>query len=202
MKYSLPRKRVAYCTLVSVSIGVPQLLEKLRTGDESALNELVTVLYDELHRIAARQLRAERPSHTLQATALVHEAYLKLVGDRDRGFADRVHFLAVAARVMRQVLVDYARARSTKKRAVHALEWTESLEVPGDAGIEQVELLDLDRALEALAKEDPSLARLVEMRYFGGMTAEETAEVLGESVHIVRHDLRLGQAWLRRKMNR
>src|SRR5579871_660299 len=99
-----------------MKLGVPQMLERLRAGDESALQELVASLYNELHRIAARQLRGERPSHTLQPTALVHEAYLKLVGDKQRGFADRVHFLAVASRVMRQVLVDYARARATKKR--------------------------------------------------------------------------------------
>ncbi len=174
--------------------GVPQLLDRLRAGDESALNELVTLLYDELHRIAARQLRAERPSHTLQATGLVHEAYLKLAGETPRGFADRVHFLAVASRVMRQVLVDYARARATKKRDANAI-------FVLAAGAEQTRLLDLDSALQDLDREDQSLARLIEMRYFGGMTAEETAEALGQSVHIVRHDLRLAQAWLRRKLS-
>jgi RNA polymerase sigma factor (TIGR02999 family) len=183
-------------------LGVPQLLERLRTGDGSALNDLVKALYDELHRIAARHLRAERASHTLQTTALVHEAYLKLVGDNQRGFADRTHFLAVASRVMRQVLVDYARARATKKRDGNAtFLLTTGAEVEGGAGVEQMELLDLDRALDALALEDQSLAQLIEMRYFGGMTAEETAEALGRSVHVVRHDLRLAQAWLRRKLS-
>ncbi len=187
---------------------VQQLLERLGTGDDSALNELVEALYDELHRIAARRLRGERTGHTLQTTALVHEAYLKLVGERPRQFSDEVHFLAVAARVMRQVLVDYARARSTKKRAAGAdlagqrVAWTAHVEVLGNAGLEQVELLALDSALEALAREDQSLAQLIEMRYFGGMTAEETAEALGRSVHIVRHDLRLAQAWLRRNLSR
>jgi RNA polymerase sigma factor (TIGR02999 family) len=190
-----------------VTLGVPELLERLRAGDESALNELVTALYDELHRIAARRLRGERSEHTLQTTALVHEAYLKLVGDNQHGFADRVHFLAVASRVMRQVLVDYARARATKKRAgggdanLQPVAWTASVDVEGNAGTEPMELLDLDRALDALAGEDQSLAQLIEMRYFGGMTAEETAEALGQSVHIVRHDLRLAQAWLRRKLS-
>jgi RNA polymerase sigma factor (TIGR02999 family) len=193
---------------VVVTLGVPQLLERLRSGDEAALNGLVKALYGELHRIAARHLRGERPEHTLQATALVHEAYLKLIGDSQREFAGRVHFLAVASRVMRQVLVDYARARATKKRAggrqanLQTVEWTASLDVEGHAGMEQVELLDLDRALDALAQEDRSLAQLIEMRYFGGMTAEETAAVLGQSVHVVRHDLRLAQAWLRRKLSR
>jgi RNA polymerase sigma factor (TIGR02999 family) len=193
--------------MVNVTHDVGPLLEKLRAGDESAFNDLVAALYDELHRIAARHLRGERPSHTLQTTALVHEAYLKLVSDHHRGFVDRAHFLAVASRVMRQVLVDYARARSAKKRAGDAkadlrpVEWTANIEVGADTDIDQVELLDLDAALDGLGREDKSLARLIEMRYFGGMTAEETAEVLGQSVHVVQHDLRLAQAWLRRKLS-
>jgi RNA polymerase sigma factor (TIGR02999 family) len=185
-----------------VTSCVPELLERLRLGDESALSELVKSLYDELRRIAAGKLRAERTDHTLQTTALVHEAYLKLVGDHRRQFADRVHFLAVASRVMRQVLVDYARARATKKRAGDPVHLTTSLAVAGDSGVEQIELLSLNSALDALAAEDQSLAQLVEMRYFGGMTAEETAEALGRSVHVVRHDLRLAQAWLRRNLTR
>jgi RNA polymerase sigma factor (TIGR02999 family) len=190
-----------------MSTTVPQLLETVRAGDESALNALTLVLYNELHRIAARQLRRERAAHTLQATALVHEAYLKLAGNPKAGFANRAHFLAVASRVMRQILVDYARARSAKKRAgneaVHleTVEFIDNLGVEEHRGCEQVDILDLDRALAALAEEDQSLARLIEMRYFGGMTAEETAEALGQSVHIVRHDLRLAQAWMRRKLN-
>jgi RNA polymerase sigma factor (TIGR02999 family) len=188
---------------VGMASGVPQLLERLRAGDESALNELVTALYGELRRIAARQLRGERPFHTLQTTGLVHEAYLKLAGDNQRGFSDRVHFLAVASRAMRQVLVDYARARATKKRAAHAtFVLTAGADADGAPGTEPVELLDLDGALDALTQEDQSLARLIEMRYFGGMTAEETAEALGQSVHVVRHDLRLAQAWLRRNLSR
>jgi RNA polymerase sigma factor (TIGR02999 family) len=184
-----------------VTSSVSELLESLRSGDESALNELVKSLYHELHWIAAGKLRGERSAHTLQATALVHEAYLKLLGDRQRQFADRVHFLAVASRVMRQVLVDYARARGAKKRAGDPVSLTTSLAVDGETGMEHVELLDLNSALEALAREDESLAQLIEMRYFGGMTAEETAEALSQSVHIVRHDLRLAQAWLRRNLN-
>lgn len=179
--------------------SVPQLFERLRTGDQSALNELTPALYSELHRIAARHLRRERPNHTLQTTALVHEAYLKLFDSAGRGFAGEVHFLAVASRVMRQILVDYARGRATKKRAAGPL-WPTSLEVEGDAGIELLEVIELDTALKALADEDERLARLIEMRYFGGMTAEETAEALALSVHVVRHDLRFAQAWLRRKL--
>jgi RNA polymerase sigma factor (TIGR02999 family) len=186
-----------------VTSPVPQLLERLRGGDQSVLTELVTALYDELRRIAARHLRAERPEHTLQTTALVHEAYLRLFTDAQRPFADRVHFLAVASRVMRQVLVDYARARATGKRGGGGVAvGTTTLAVESDAGIEYLVLLDLNRALEALDREDKSLAQLIEMRYFGGMTADETAEALGQSVHVVRHDLRLAQAWLRRELSR
>jgi RNA polymerase sigma factor (TIGR02999 family) len=161
-------------------------------------------LYGELRRIASRHLSGERPNHTLQATALVHEAYLKLIGVSERKFADQVHFLAVASRVMRQVLVDYARARGTQKRMGDARKdalWGTTLEIPGDQGTELVELIELDAAVDALAAENATLARLIEMRYFGGMTAEESAEALGISVHVVRHDLRFAQAWLRRRLD-
>ena len=181
--------------------GVPQLLERLRAGDESALDGLMAALYHELRRIAVRHLRAERPDHTLQATALVHEAYLKLVCDRQGEFAGRAHFLAVASRGMRQVLVDYARARATRKRDANAtVVLTDGAGLEVSSPMEPVELLDLDSALDTLNREDASLAQLIEMRYFGGMTAEETAEATGQSVHVVRHDLRLAQAWLRRKL--
>jgi RNA polymerase sigma factor (TIGR02999 family) len=183
---------------------VPALFERLRTGDHSALNELTPALYEELHRIASRHLRSERFNHTLQATALVHEAYLKLFDAQERKFTDEVHFLAVASRVMRHVLVDYARSRSTQKRSSGGGQaqqlWTANLEVKSEKGMELLELIELDGAIEALAAEDESLARLIEMRYFGGMTAEETAAALGISVHVVRHDLRFAQAWLRRKL--
>jgi len=150
-----------------------------------------------------RHLAGERPNHTLQATALIHEAYLKLFGGAQRSFNDEVHFLAVASRVMRQVLVDYARSRATEKRAAGlGTDWTASLEVASPKGVELLELIKLDDAIKDLAQEDESAARLIEMRYFGGMTAEETAEALGISVHVVRHDLRFAQAWLRRRLTR
>jgi RNA polymerase sigma-70 factor (ECF subfamily) len=171
----------------------------MSTGEEPGLSDLVSALYDELHRIAACRLRGERPEHTLRTTALIHEAYLKLAGEGQRHFTDRVHFLAVASRVMHQVLVDYARARAAKKRSGES---PAVFELEAHSGSDSVELLDLDRALEALAREDAGLARLIEMRYFGGMTAEESALALDRSVHVVRHDLRLAQAWLRRKLGR
>ena len=197
----------AFARLYLVSASIQQLFERLRIGDESAAAELTPTLYKELHRIATRHLRAERPGHTLQPTALVHEAYLKLFEGAAREFTDQVHFLAVASRVMRQVLVDYARARSRLKRSAaaaggDAVGRTTSLEVKTGKGIELLELIELDDAIRALAEENESLARLIEMRFFGGMTAEETAEALGVSVHVVRHDLRYAQAWLRRKLAR
>ncbi|MDX2154055.1 MAG: ECF-type sigma factor [Bryobacteraceae bacterium] len=182
-----------------------QLLSRLRTGDAAAALELTPLLYHELHRIASRHLRAERSNHTLQATALVHEAYLKLFEGSAREYADEVHFVAVASRVMRQVLIDYARSRATLKRsgvADNRSSSAASLEVAGDKGPELVELIALDDALQALAAENETLARLIEMRYFGGMTAEESAAALGISVHVVRHDLRYAQAWLRQKLAR
>jgi len=184
---------------------VPSLLQRLRTGDPSAVDELTPALYSELHRIAVRHLAGERPNHTLQATALVHEAYLKLFDSAGRTFTDDVHFLAVASRVMRQVLVDYARARASQKRSGGfdgKVQWTASLEVNGEKDVELLELIELDDAIKALAADNESLAQLIEMRYFGGMTAEETAQALGLSVHVVRHDLRFAQAWLRRKLTR
>ncbi|MBI4908324.1 MAG: sigma-70 family RNA polymerase sigma factor [Acidobacteria bacterium] len=188
-----------------MSEPVHQLFQRLRAGDESALGEITPTLYQELHRIASRHLRGERPGHTLQATALVHEAYLKLFEGAGRSFADEVHFLAVASRVMRQVLVDYARARASLKRSAVPGDnepRTTSLEVRSGEGVELLDLIELDGAIQALSGENESLARLIEMRYFGGMTAEETAEALGISVHVVRHDLRYAQAWLRRRLAR
>jgi RNA polymerase sigma-70 factor (ECF subfamily) len=186
-----------------MTLDTPEM-ESMGAHAPVAVPELTATLYRDLHRIAARHLRGERADHTLQPTALVHEAYLKLFDSRQRSFTDEVHFLAVASRVMRQVLVDHARARSAQKRSagVDQRLWTASLEVEDERGVEMVDLIELDTALEALAAEDESLARLIEMRYFGGTTAEESAAALGVSVHVVRHDLRYAQAWLRRRLQR
>jgi RNA polymerase sigma factor (TIGR02999 family) len=180
-----------------------------RKKDQSALNQLVNALYGDLHRIAARHLRGERSEHTLQATALLHEAYLKLSEETQRQFNGRTHFLAVASRVMRQVLVDHARARATQKRGGGRhndlngnVPVSTGLQVATKRGSDPVEILELNRVLDVLAQEDESLAQVIEMGYFGGMTAEETAKVLGRSVHTVRHDLRLAKAWLRRELGR
>jgi RNA polymerase sigma factor (TIGR02999 family) len=174
--------------------------------DQDQLNDLIRILYGDLHRIAVRHVRSERPDHTLEATGLLHEAYLKLSDSDQSQFTSRTHFLAVASRVMRQVLVDYARARQTEKRGggeIRSLEENEdsrTLEMRAGPTSEPVEVLNLHRALEALAAENHELAELIELRYFGGMTAEEIAETRSRSVHVIRHDLRLAHAWLRRHL--
>ena len=170
---------------------------------QATTTELSPSLYAELRRIAARRLGVERRNHTLRPTALVHEAYLKLASVRDRAYADDVHFLAVASRAMRQVLVDYARGRATQKRAGDCIGI--SIEESRDAaapqsGLDLVKMIELDSALAALAEANSRVARVVEMCYFGGMTAEECAQALDISVHVTRHDLRFGQAWLRRRL--
>ena len=158
--------------------------------------------YATLRRIAGNYLRKERADHTLQPTALVNEAYLKLFGRSKVEFVDRAHFFAVISQVMRRILVDHARMRGAVRRQGERVPWDSTIQVEAEGVTEQMDLLDLDRALDALAQENRSLAELIEMRYFGGMTAEETAEVVGRSVHIVRHDLRIAHAWLRRELAR
>ena len=170
----------------------------MRAGDEAARGELLSVVYRTLHRIAESQLRKERPDHTLQPTALVNEAYLKLFGHSEIEFSGRAHFFTVVSRAMRRILVDHARARAAVRRDHGQVPLDTSIEF--GTGAEPMNLLNLDLAMDALAREQSTLAELIEMRYFGGMTAEETAEVVGRSVHIVRHELRLAHAWLRREL--
>jgi RNA polymerase sigma factor (TIGR02999 family) len=183
---------------------VTRLLQRVREGDRGALDELMPLVYGELRRIARSFMRRQRPGHTLQPTALVNEAFIKLFQDAELHLADRAHFLALMSRVMRQVLVDHARSHGAAKRGggEAALPWNSNIEVATNRGGEHSKLLDLHRALEALTQENASLGQIVEMHYFGGMTAEEAAVVLGRSVHIVRHDLRLARAWLRRELAR
>lgn len=181
---------------------VTRLLERLRDGEQGALDELMPLMYVELRRIARGFMRRQPVGHTLQPTALVNEAYIRLFGDAEPSLANRGHFVALMSRIMRQVLVDHARARGTAKRGGGDLrvDWDTNIQVPNEAGGEQVALLDLDRALDSLERENRSLAEEVAMHYFGGMTAEEVAMAVDRSVHVVRHDLRFGRAWLRRKL--
>ncbi len=175
--------------------SITALLAQARSGQAEAVDNLLPLIYHELHRLAQSALRRERPNHTLQPTALLHEAFLRLFGNEPPPFADRAHFLGIAARVMRQVLVDYARARSAQKRGPqHQVPLEENLAIVRPS----LNLLDLDEALEKLGQEDPRLVILIEMRFFAGMTANEIAEARSESVHTIRHDLRYAQARLRR----
>jgi len=183
-----------------MSVDVTGLLRRAKEGDRAALDELLPAVYGELHRLAARQLSRERAGHTLQPTALVNEAYLRLFGEQAPDVRDRRHFFGIAARVMRQVLVDYARTRASQKRSGGILvSLEESHAASKDPG---TDLLLIDSALDRLGAENPALVRLVEMRYFGGMTAPEIAQVAGESVHIVRHNLRYAEARLRQDLDR
>ena len=183
---------------------VTVLLRQWRNGDREAHDRLLALVYHELRRVARARLRADTPHHTLQPTALVHEAYLRLMGTNAAAPQNRAHLFALAARAMRQVLVDYARARASRKRGGDVLSplWTASLEVKDESGGDLIDLIEMDRALTALATESESKAQLIEMRFFGGMTAEEIAETLAVSVHVVRHELRFAQAWLRRYLAR
>ncbi len=177
---------------------VLDLLRRLREGDTEASQELMPLLYPELRRIAGQYLRKERSDHTLQPTALVNEVYLKLFGNGAPNVTDKAHFLAISSQMMRRILVDYARARNSEKRGGE-LQRVEAMELGSDDYV--LPLLELDRAIDALAAENPVLARAIKMRYFGGLTAEEAATVTGRSVHSVRHDLRFAQAWLRRQLS-
>jgi RNA polymerase sigma factor (TIGR02999 family) len=183
---------------------VTHLLVRVRGGDREALDELMPLVDGELRRIARSFMRRQPPGHTLQPTALVNEAFIKVFHDAEPQLADRAHFLALMARVMRQILVDHARAQVAAKRGGHAppAPWNTNIEVAAEPGGQQVKLLDLHRALDALGREDELLARVLEMHYFGGMTAEEAALALGRSVHSVRHDIRAARAWLRRELAR
>ena len=174
---------------------ITALLARVRLGQKEAMDDLLPLVYRELRRLAQNSLRSERPGHTLQPTALIHEAFLRLFEGHSPAFADRAHFFGVASRVMRQVLVDHARTRGAQKRGPQfRVEMDSDLASSPPHG----DLLELDEALDRLGREDPRLVTLIEMRFFAGMTAEETAEARSESVHVVRHDLRYAQARLRR----
>ena len=176
------------------------LLQRWRQGDESALHDLAPLVYGELQRIAQVFLR-NQPGHTLQPTALVNEAWLKLFQSADGDFTGRAHFLAVMSRAMRQVLIDHARASGAAKRwgGQQRVAWDATIEL-ADGGSRPLQVLEVDRALQALAQESPTLADVLEMHYFAGMTAEEVAAVVNRPPETVRHEIRLARAWLRREL--
>jgi RNA polymerase sigma factor (TIGR02999 family) len=177
------------------------LLQRFADGDKDALDSLIPLVYSELQRLASLYIRNERPGHTLQPTALVHEAYARLIKQEQPDYRSRAHFLGTAAQIMRQILIDHARMRNAGKRGGGAARF--QLHIDHEVAVERpAMLIAIDDALQTLAQRDPVKARLIEMRYFGGLTAEESAEAIGMTVLEVRRELRIGQAWLRRELDR
>jgi RNA polymerase sigma-70 factor, ECF subfamily len=182
--------------------GVMDATELFRAwseGDQAALNELLPLVERELHRLARAYMRRERQGHTLQATALVNEVFLRLAQTANLRWQDRAHFVGIAARLMRQVLVDHARSRGYRKRGGGARQ------VPLDTALlvtraPELDVLAMDRALEAFAKVDPRKSQVVELRFFGGLSVEETADVLGLSVETIKRDWRVAKLWLSREL--
>ena len=182
-----------------MSEEITQLLKGVRDGDKAAESRLIELVYGELHAIASRQVRRERPGHTLQTTALVHEAYLRLVAQQDTDWHNRAHFFGVAAQVMRHILVDYARGRLSGKRGagMAPLALEPSLMFSDDR-LEQ--LLVLEEALQKLENHDARAIQVVVMRFFGGLSMDEIAEVLKVSLRTVKRDWNYGRAWLRAEL--
>lgn len=181
---------------------ISHLLARYSNGDEAALNQLMPLVYGRLRQMAQRYMRAQPIGHTLQTTALIHEAYLKLVGQQRKEWQNRAHFFAVAAQAMRHILVDYARARHTAKRggeAAHAVSFDEAAVVTAERA---AEVVALDDALNDLANLAPRQSQVVELRYFGGLSVKETAEVLKVSAETVKRDWRMAKVWLLRELER
>ena len=186
---------------ISGSQQITQLLLAWGKGDQSALDALVPLVYDELRKVAARRLRRQRSGHTLQTTALVNEAYLRLIDARRVNWQNRTHFLAMSARLMRRVLVDYARTKRADKRGGDVIRVTLS-EATDRADDIAEDVIALNDALETLEKIDPRKGRIVEFRFFAGLTVEETAAVLDVSPQTVARDWTFAKAWLRRELKR
>lgn len=182
------------------SASVSQLLAKWRAGDEEALRDLLPLIYEELHRLAHRYLQRERPGHTLQSTALVHEAYLRFREQKQVKFQNRAHFFAVSAGLMRQILVDYARShRAGKRGGGYKLSIDEAPWLSGERG---TDLVLLEDALNGLANLDPQQSQIVELRFFGGLSIEETAEIMGVSPATVKRHWVTARLWLQREIKR
>lgn len=180
---------------------VTQLLVNWSNGDKEALEDLTPLVYAELRRLANRYLRRERPDHTLQSTALVHEAYLRLIDSNNVQWQNRAHFFAVSAQLIRHILIDHARARQAEKRGSGGLKLSldEAIATPGE---KDMDLVALDDALKDLAKIDPEQSRIVELRFFAGLSIEETAEVVGVSPATVKREWTTAKAWLAREISR
>jgi RNA polymerase sigma factor (TIGR02999 family) len=179
--------------------NVTDLLNAWGAGDKGAFDELVTVVYDELRRQASRYLRHESPGHTLQTTDLIHEAYLRLVDQKNPLWQNRAQFFGIAAQLMRRILVDHARARHRAKRGGRNIRISLDEEIAGGTS-NDVELIDIDEALNRLAEIDIQQSKIVELRFFSGLNVEETAQVLGISPRTVKRSWRFAKAWLRREL--
>jgi RNA polymerase sigma-70 factor, ECF subfamily len=179
---------------------ITQLLQSWNQGDQGAAEKLVPLVYDELHRLAHRYMSEERPGHVLQTTALVNEAYLRLVDSEPANWEGRSHFFGICAQVMRHILVDWARSRQALKRGgdVPALDFQEALSAAKQS---DTDLVAIDEALNALAVVDARKSQVVELRFFGGMSVKETAEVLKISPETVQRDWKLAKSWLRRELS-
>lgn len=181
---------------------ITRMLREWSKGNRAALEELIPLVYTELHRQAARFMRRENPAHTLQTTALIHETYLKLVDQREVNWKNRAHFFAIAASLMRRILVDHARSRNREKRGGDLLKLP--LDEAALVGIDEknIDLIALDEALDRLAEMDERQARIVELRYFSGLSLEETAAALGISRSTVAEEWAVAKAWLHRELTR
>jgi len=189
------------------STDVTLLLRAWTRGDRAALDRLTPLVYDQLHRLAAGYMRKEQPGHSMQATALVNEAYVRLVNAREVGWNDRVHFFAVCAQIMRRILVDHARRRASVKRGGRAERQDHASgpnldELPASDTDRAAELCALDDALVGLTQLDPRRAKVIELRFFGGLSVEETAEFLHVSPQTVMRDWKIARAWLTRELRR
>lgn len=180
---------------------VTELLVRWRAGDTDALQSLMPLVYDEMRRLAHRYLRRERPGHTLQSTALVHEAFVRLTGNAPPHWEDRAHFFGIAAHLMRQILVEYARSRNAGKRGGAVVKLAiDKVEEPS-AKLD-LDIVALDDALKDLARIDPQQSRVVELRFFSGLSIEDTAQVLGISESTVKRDWNTARVWLYRELDR
>jgi len=180
---------------------VTELLVRWRSGDDEALQSLIPLVYDEMRRLAHSYLRRERPDHTLESTALVHEAYVRLTGSAPPDWQDRAHFFGIAANLMRQILVEHARSRNASKRGGTVLKLAiGSVNEPSRPP--DLDVVALDDALKDLARIDPQQSRVVELRFFAGLSIEEAAEVLGVSASTVKRDWNTARTWLYRELDR
>jgi len=198
--YNRRSLQVRRCRVRVVSSNITELLDAWRNGNQEARDHLIDAVYGELRRLAHHHLRRERPGHTLQTTALVHDAYLQLVEQRNVQWQSRAHFFGIAAHLIRRILVEYARRRAAGKRGGH-----DAVRVPLDPELvvaqpRDVAVVAIDDALNALSSIDPQQGRIVELRFFGGLTVEETADVLEISPRTVKREWRMAKAWLQREL--